>query len=88
MPLLSTARSKELEEITVELEKERSARKSISAEKKALEEELESLSQALFEEVRNSYSYSEPYRMVLIVVFRQIRWSQPSGKCAPRWKRS
>jgi hypothetical protein len=88
MPSLSTARSKELEEITAELEKERSARKSISDEKKALEEELESLSQALFEEVRNSYSYSKPCLMVLIVLSRQTTWLQLSEKCAPRWKRS
>lgn len=88
MPLLSSARSKELEEITAELEKERSARKSIFDQKKALEEELESLSQALFEEVRNSCSYSEPRHMVLIVISRPTRWSQPSGKCGPRWKRS
>ena len=88
MPSLSTARSKELEEITAELEKERSARKSISDEKKALEEELESLSQALFEEVRNSYSYSKPYRMVLIILSRQTTWSQPNEKSVPRWKRS
>jgi len=87
MPLLSTARTKELEEITAELEKERSARKSISEEKKALEEELESLSQALFEEVRNYYHYSKPC-MVLIEISRQIKWSQLSGKCAPRWRRS
>ena len=87
MPSLSTARSKELEEITAELEKERSARKSISDEKKALEEELESLSQALFEEVRNSFSYAKPC-LVLTVISRQTTWSQLSEKCAPRWKRS
>ena len=88
MPLLSTARSKELEEITAELEKERIARKSISDQKKALEEELESLSQALFEEVRNFYSYSESRREVLTVICRLTTWSRLNGKCVPRWKRS
>ena len=52
MPSLSSLRSKEVEELTVELEKERAARKAIAKEKADLEDELESLSQALFEEVR------------------------------------
>lgn len=50
MPSLPVLPSKELEELTAQLEKERAARKTISNEKAALEEELESLSQALFEE--------------------------------------
>ncbi|KAF8965588.1 hypothetical protein BDZ97DRAFT_1918148 [Flammula alnicola] len=51
MPSLSSAvRSKELDDLTAELEKERAARKKVADQKKALEEELESLSQALFEE--------------------------------------
>ena len=45
---------KELEELTAELAKERAAKKTIIDEKAALEAELESLSQALFEEVRSS----------------------------------
>ena len=45
---------KELEELTAELAKERAAKKTITDEKAALEAELESLSQALFEEVRSS----------------------------------
>ena len=52
MPSLSSLRSKEVEELTAELEKERAARKAIAKEKADLEDELESLSQALFEEVR------------------------------------
>lgn len=51
MPSLSSLRSKELDDLTAELEKERAARKTITQEKTALENELESLSQALFEEV-------------------------------------
>jgi len=50
MPSLSSLRSKEVEELTTELEKERAARKGIAEEKATLESELESLSQALFEE--------------------------------------
>ena len=45
---------KELEELTAELANERAAKKIITNEKAALEAELESLSQALFEEVRGS----------------------------------
>jgi hypothetical protein len=56
MPSLSSLRSKEMEELTAELEKERAARKAIAKEKNDLEDELESLSQALFEEVRISVS--------------------------------
>ncbi|KAF6744956.1 hypothetical protein DFP72DRAFT_856981 [Ephemerocybe angulata] len=50
MPSLSLAHTKELEDMAAELEKERAARKAIVEEKAALEAELESLSQALFEE--------------------------------------
>ena len=52
MPSLSSLRSKEMEDLTAELEKERAARKAIAKEKSDLEDELETLSQALFEEVR------------------------------------
>jgi len=86
MPSLSTTQSKELEEISAELEKERTARKSIADEKKALEEELESLSQALFEEVRNSPFWTLPHDAD--VIYRPTKWSQRSEKCAPRRKRS
>jgi len=51
MPTLSGAHNaKEMEELNAQLEKERAARKTISKEKEALEAEIESLSQALFEE--------------------------------------
>lgn len=52
-PSLPSLRYKELDDLTAELEKERTARKTIADQKKALEEELESLSQALFEEVHS-----------------------------------
>lgn len=50
--------TKELEGLNVELEKERSARKSAEKERANLEAELESLSQALFEEVRRLLTYT------------------------------
>ncbi|KAF8629300.1 hypothetical protein AX15_003517 [Amanita polypyramis BW_CC] len=50
MPALPTIASREMEELASELEKERTARKTVAKEKAALEAELESLSQALFEE--------------------------------------
>ena len=51
LPSLSSVRSKEIEMLTAELEKEKAGRKKIKEEKAALEAELEALSQALFEEV-------------------------------------
>lgn len=56
MPALPTIPTREIEELTSQLEKERAARKTVSDEKAALEAELESLSQALFEEV-SAFSY-------------------------------
>jgi hypothetical protein len=46
------AHAKEVEELNEQLRKERAAKKKVEDEKAALEAELESLSQALFEEVR------------------------------------
>jgi hypothetical protein len=51
LPIIPSHSHKELEELTVELRKERAARKAVVDEKAALEAEIESLSQALFEEV-------------------------------------
>lgn len=51
LPSLVPQREKELEELNAELERERKALKEATAAKEALEAELESLSQALFEEV-------------------------------------
>jgi hypothetical protein len=61
--------------MAAELEKERAAKKAISEEKAALEAELESLSQALFEEVsvfpRLTYRKT---RLNLYLLLRQTRW--------------
>lgn len=51
LPSLVPPKEKELEDLNTELELERKAYKTACAEKEALEAELESLSQALFEEV-------------------------------------
>lgn len=50
-PVLPQHVAKELEDLTAELQKERTTRKAVEQEKTNLEAELESLSQALFEEV-------------------------------------
>jgi len=49
--LVASSREKELLELQEQLERERRAHGVVIAEKTALEAELESLSQALFEEV-------------------------------------
>jgi hypothetical protein len=57
LPSLSSVKSKGVDVLTAELEKEKASCKKIKDEKAALEAELESLSQALFEEVNfNLYS--------------------------------
>jgi hypothetical protein len=75
LPSLSLTHAKELEDMAAELEKERAAKKAISEEKAALEAELESLSQALFEEVsvfpRLTYRKT---RLNLYLLLRQTRW--------------
>lgn len=55
MPVLPTIATREIEELTSQLEKERAARKTIAEEKAAIEAELESLSQALFEEASRTF---------------------------------
>ncbi|PPQ99800.1 hypothetical protein CVT24_009650, partial [Panaeolus cyanescens] len=52
-PPVPVGKSKEMEELEKELEKERKEKKKIADEKAALEAEIESLSQALFEEANN-----------------------------------
>jgi hypothetical protein len=54
---ISSLNVAELEELRLELEAERKARKVVMGEKAALEAEIESLSQALFEEVRSCHLF-------------------------------
>ena len=51
LPSLSSPKQDEIERLTLELEKQKKECKIASEEKKKVEDELESLSQALFEEV-------------------------------------
>jgi len=51
LPSLSSSRDEEIEKLTLELEKQKKERRIALEEKKKVEDELESLSQALFEEV-------------------------------------
>ena len=62
---------KELEELTAELAKERAAKKTMTDEKAALEAELESLSQALFEEVRSS---AMSFVLTVHISRRRTKW--------------
>jgi hypothetical protein len=51
LPALSSSRDDEMEKLTLELEKQKKECRAALEEKKKVEDELESLSQALFEEV-------------------------------------
>lgn len=60
LPSLSPSRDEEIEKLTLELEKQRKECQTASEEKKKVEDELESLSQALFEEVRIQLRVGRP----------------------------
>ena len=79
MPALPLTASKEIEGLMSELEKERVARKNIAEEKAALESELESLSQALFEEVAISRNDFFVFFNADFLVQRQTKWLLLSG---------
>lgn len=66
-------REKELEELLAQLEKERKAHKAAQAAKEHLEAELESLSQALFEEV--SSNCTRPLYAAILSCVRPTKWS-------------
>ena len=51
LPSLAASRDEEIEKLTLELEKQKKERRVALEEKRKVEDELESLSQALFEEV-------------------------------------
>ncbi|PPQ81424.1 hypothetical protein CVT25_015928 [Psilocybe cyanescens] len=84
MPSLSSVRSKELEELTVALEKERKAKKKIADEKAALEEELESLSQALFEEANKMVATERKMRAESEEELKEIKLEKEALKSALR----
>lgn len=66
-------RDKEVEDLTLQLELEKEKHKAAQAAKEALEAELESLSQALFEEVKSPYSCRTMSKYIHMS-FRQTRW--------------
>lgn len=74
LPSLITPRDKdkELEDLTALLEQEKKKHRSVMAAKQALEAELESLSQALFEEVCPFTPYIN--HAAYFMLFRQIKW--------------
>lgn len=76
MPSLPPNINKELEDLNAELVKERAAHKAASDEKVALEAELESLSQALFEEVTSNNTLL--FTVTETSQLRPIKWSRPS----------
>ncbi len=76
---------KELEDLKHQLDTERKAHQSACEAKTALEAELESLSQALFEEV--SLCVNLCRHLPTVLVSRRTRWWRPSGENAQRPKR-
>ncbi|KAH9484735.1 hypothetical protein JR316_0001635 [Psilocybe cubensis] len=84
MPSLSSVRSKELEELSAELEKERKAKKKIAEEKAALEEELESLSQALFEEANKMVATERKMRAETEDELKEVKLEKEALKSALR----
>ncbi|KAF8149371.1 hypothetical protein B0H34DRAFT_184226 [Crassisporium funariophilum] len=84
MPSLSSVRSKELEDLTAELEKEKAARKAITDEKAALEDELESLSQALFEEANNMVATERKMRAETEEELKELKQEKEALRSALR----
>ncbi|KAF4620822.1 hypothetical protein D9613_000047 [Agrocybe pediades] len=84
MPSLSSVRSKELEDLTAELAKERAAKKAIAEQKAALEEELESLSQALFEEANKMVATERKMRAETEEELKELKLEKEALKSALR----
>ncbi|KAG5636891.1 hypothetical protein H0H81_006511 [Sphagnurus paluster] len=87
LPVLPVNLSKDkeqLEELERELEKEKKARKAIKAEKQALEEEIESLSQALFEEANKMVATERIRRADIEEELKQTRLEKEALRSALR----
>ncbi|KAJ2924750.1 hypothetical protein H1R20_g12340, partial [Candolleomyces eurysporus] len=84
LPSLSSTHAKELEDMAAELEKERAAKKAISEEKAALEEELESLSQALFEEANKMVAQERMKRSETEEELKEIKLEKEALQSALR----
>ncbi|KAF8635059.1 hypothetical protein AX17_004039 [Amanita inopinata Kibby_2008] len=84
MPSLPTHTAKEVEDLMSELDKERAARKNIAQEKASLEAELESLSQALFEEANKMVATERMKRAETEEELREARLEQEALRSALR----
>ena len=79
MPTLPSHSNKEVEDLTAELQREREAHQKVVKEKVDLESELETLSQALFEEVSQSVPYiSLRHSNHSPSLCRRTKWCVPS----------
>ena len=78
--------NKREEELAAELEAEKKRYEEMCKEKKALEAEIENLSQALFEEVR--FLLTSLFHCVLNASRRQIRWWRLNESNVPRLRKS
>ena len=89
MPSLSSVKSKEIEELAAELEREKAGRKKLKDEKAALEAELESLSQALFEEVCYNPFYLQRKKTLSLMLYKRLtKWLLMNGEFVPMSKRN
>ncbi|KAK7031088.1 hypothetical protein VNI00_013692 [Paramarasmius palmivorus] len=84
MTSLHISKEKEIEELTAELDKERQAKKDVMKEKEALEAELESLSQALFEEANKMVAQERIKRAESEEELKEARQQKEALKSALR----
>ncbi|KAK0240976.1 hypothetical protein EDD85DRAFT_817211 [Armillaria nabsnona] len=84
MASVNASKDKELEELAASLEKERAAHKLIIGEKAALEAELESLSQALFEEANKMVATERIKRAETEEELKEARQEKEALKSALR----
>ncbi|KAM6501520.1 hypothetical protein JOM56_001497 [Amanita muscaria] len=84
MPALPLTTTKEMDELSAELEKERAARKTVLEQKAALEDELESLSQALFEEANKMVATERIKRAETEEELKEARLEQEALRSALR----
>ncbi|PFH47272.1 hypothetical protein AMATHDRAFT_152544 [Amanita thiersii Skay4041] len=84
MPVLPMHTAKEVEDLTCELEKERTAREAIEKQKADLEAELESLTAALFEEANKMVATERIKRAETEEELREARLEQEALRSAIR----
>ncbi|KAI5116315.1 hypothetical protein M0805_005523 [Coniferiporia weirii] len=84
LPSLVAIASKREEELVAELEAERAKYLKVSTEKSTLEQEIESLSQALFEEANKMVAHERIKCAEIIEELRQVRQEKEAMKSAMR----